>query len=92
MNFSALQGRWREATEGSHVHKDILYVCVRGRETPQARWAGSPTRRSSSFSQVLLHPRFIMGFCLRHRAADLAKPELRCFPRRAILGLYGQCV
>ena len=23
-----LQGRWREAPEGSHVHKDILYVCV----------------------------------------------------------------
>ena len=26
------------------------------RETPQARWASSPTRRNSSFSQVLLHP------------------------------------
>ena len=28
ISSSALQGRWREATEGSHVHKDILYVCV----------------------------------------------------------------
>lgn len=35
---------------------------------------------------------FIMGFCLRHRAAGLAKPEPRRFPGRAILGLYGQCV
>ena len=33
-------------------------MCVRGCETPQARWAGSPTRRSSSFSQVLIHLHF----------------------------------
>ena len=56
INSSALQGRWREATEGSHVHKNIFYVCIRGCETPQARWASSPTRRSSCFSQVLLQP------------------------------------
>ena len=29
---------------------------TRGCETPQARWASSPTRQSSSFSPVLIHP------------------------------------
>ena len=51
-----LVGEVARSDGGAYVHKDILYVCVRGCETPQARWASSPTRRSSCFSQVLIHP------------------------------------
>ena len=39
----------------SRPQRHTLCVCP-WRETPQARWASSPTRRSSSFSQVLIHP------------------------------------
>ena len=41
------------ATPSSYVRCD---GCVSVGVTPQARWASSPTRRSSSFSLVLLYP------------------------------------